>query len=106
MHVVEFRGVEPGTVTRVRCGMPEGVVDLDANEAMGLRPGGCGLAIRCLSGLLVVTQKGDRKDHELCPGEEFRTHRRGLVVAWALLPSACSVHDGARVEEDAPLEAA
>ena len=104
MHVVEIRKVERGTVTQVQCGMPERVVSLGANEAMSLRPGKCGLALRCLSGLLVVTQKGDRKDHELRPGEEFHTRQRSRVVAWALRPSVGSVNDGA--VEHAPLRAA
>ena len=90
----------------IRCGMPVGRVELVANEVMSLRPGPCGLAVRCLSGLLVVTQKGDRKDHELRPGAEFRTRRRGLVVVWAFRPSACALGDGAGTFEDAPRRAA
>ena len=58
-----------------------------ANTARSLRPAACGLALRCPSGLVVVTQKGDRDDQELYPGDEFRTSSRGLVVAWAILDS-------------------
>jgi hypothetical protein len=61
------------------------------NTARGLRPGARGLALRCTSGLLVVTQKGDREDHELRPGDEFQTARRGRVVVWALPDSAFAV---------------
>jgi hypothetical protein len=58
------------------------------NTALGLRPGARGLTLRCTSGLLVVTQKDDREDHELRPGDEFQTSKRGWVVAWALADSA------------------
>jgi hypothetical protein len=66
-----------------------------ANTARSLRPATCGLELRCLSGLLVVTQKGDRDDHELYPGDEFRTSSRGLVVAWAILDSGFVVRTDA-----------
>jgi hypothetical protein len=69
--------------TRLEC--------MRSNTARGLQPGARGLALRCTSGLLVVTQKGDREDHELLPGEEFQTTRRGRVVAWALVDSAFTV---------------
>ena len=61
------------------------------NTARSLIPGTRGLALRCMSGLLVVTQKGDREDHELHPGEAFHTKKRGRVVAWALADSAFTV---------------
>ena len=66
------------------------------NTARSMRPGRRGLALRCESGLVVVTQQGDRDDHELLPGEEFRTPRRGRVVAWALVDSAFTVRAAGR----------
>jgi hypothetical protein len=84
---------------KVRCGTEPGLEHIRANGVMSFRPGACGLAVRCLSGVMVVTQKGDHKDHELFPGEGFRTTRQGLVVVWALADSACSVMDGASVSE-------
>jgi hypothetical protein len=71
--------------TRLEC--------MHKNAAQGLRPGARGLALRCTSGLLVVTQKGDRDDHELLPGEEFHTAKRGRVVVWALADSAFTVRN-------------
>jgi hypothetical protein len=63
------------------------------NTARGLRPGARGLALRCTSGLLVVTQKGDREDHELLPGDQFQTAKRGRVVVWALADGAFTVRN-------------
>ena len=81
----------------VRCGTAPCLETMRANTARSLHSAACGLELRCLSGLVVVTQKGDRDDHELYPGDEFRTSSRGLVVAWAILDSALSVRtdDGA-----------
>jgi len=106
MREVEARGVRSRVVTSVRCGMQAGVVEMRGNDVMSLRPGACGLALRCLSGIVVVTQKGDREDHELHPGDEFRTSRRGLVVAWALEASVCAVSDLAGAQDVEPLRAA
>jgi hypothetical protein len=64
-----------------------GLETMRANTARSLRPAARGLNLRCVSGLVVVTQKGDRDDHELRPGDEFRTSSRGLVVAWAIVDS-------------------
>jgi len=68
------------------------------NTALSLDPGGGGLALRCETGLIVVTQKGDREDHELHPGDEFRTRKRGRVVAWSLPVSGFTVRDLRRSE--------
>lgn len=95
---------EIGSVQKVGCGAVPGLRTVRANGVLSLRPGGCGLVLRCMSGLMVVTQKGDREDHELHPGDEFRTDRRGLVVAWALSDSAFTV--GAGTEADEPKKAA
>lgn len=75
----------------IRCGTGPCVETMRANTVRSLRPAACGLALRCVSGLMVVTQKGDRDDHELRPGDVFRTGRRGLVVAWAIRDSGVIV---------------
>ena len=74
-------------VLEVRRGTAPYVETIRANTARSLRPSGRGLVLRCVSGLVVVTQRGDRDDHELRPGDVFRTGRRGLVVAWAIQDS-------------------
>ena len=63
------------------------LVGMRRNTARSLRPGVRGLDVRCDSGLLIVTQTGDRKDHELHSGDVFRTSRRGRVVVWAIWAS-------------------
>jgi hypothetical protein len=88
----------------VRCGMRAGLERMRANTAWSIRPGSCGLALRCVSGLVVVTQKDDPKDHELLPGDEYRTNRRGLVVAWAVEDSDFTVRTTSG--EDEPRRAA
>ena len=79
----------------VRCGAAPCVETMRPNTALSLRPAACGLALRCVSGLVVVTQKGDLVDHELHPGDVFRTGRRGLVVAWAIQDSGFIVRTAA-----------
>lgn len=71
----------------VRRGTAPCVETMRANTARSLRPAARGLALQCVSGLVVVTQEGDPDDHELRPGDVFRTSRRGLVVAWAIQDS-------------------
>ena len=75
----------------VRCGTAPCVETMRANTARSLRLGAFGLLLRCVYGLVVLTQKGDLHDHVLRPGEVFRTTRRGLVVAWALQDSGVMV---------------
>jgi len=76
-------------------GTAPGTESMWANSARSLNPGPHGLVLRCLSGLLVLTQKGDREDHALYPGDEYRTSSRGLVVAWAILDSRFTVRTDA-----------
>ncbi len=61
------------------------------NGTLPLRPGGRGLAVRCRSGTLLITQEGDPLDHVLGPGDEFQSAPRGLVVVWALSGGAVAV---------------
>lgn len=43
-----------------------------------------GSEIRCLEGVLWITQDGDVKDHILSAGEKFTADRKGKVVLQAL----------------------
>jgi hypothetical protein len=72
------------TALDVRCGAAPCIETMRANTGRSVRPAARGLTLRCVSGLLVVTQTGDLADHELRPGDVFRTDGRGLVVAWAI----------------------
>jgi hypothetical protein len=83
---------ETRSAVKVPCGSAIGLERMSANGVRSLRPGSCGLRLQCLSGLVIVTQKGDHLDHELHPGDEFRTAKRGLVVAWALWDSEFAVN--------------
>ena len=47
-----------------------------------------GLTLRCLAGKAWVTQPGDRRDHALAAGNEFKVTRSGRVVVEALSGSA------------------
>ena len=84
-----------GTTLDTHRGAARGVEPMLANTARSLHPTARGLELRCVSGLVVVTQEGDRDDHVLYPGDEFRTSRRGRVVAWAMLDSRLTVSSGA-----------
>lgn len=43
-----------------------------------------GAEIRCLEGMLWITQEGDFRDYILRAGDSFRTDRKGKVVLQAL----------------------
>lgn len=43
-----------------------------------------GSEIRCLEGMLWITQEGDVRDYILKAGDSFRTDRKGKVVLQAL----------------------
>ncbi len=57
----------------------------NAQKSLIIRPGS---EIRCLEGILWVTQEGDPRDYILEPGETFVTHRKGKVVLQALKHSS------------------
>lgn len=82
------------TMTRVSEQGPKGLYlqKLRRNATKSLRPGAEGLALQVVSGLMVVTQEGDPRDHELRPGDVFRTTSRGLLVAWALSDGSFTVN--------------
>jgi len=76
-----FGTLLPGRAAR---GRGTQLIPLAQDAVISLRPGRGGLVLSCRSGLILVTQAGDLRDHVLEPGQAFRAHRRGLVVAWAL----------------------
>jgi hypothetical protein len=45
------------------------------------------LAVRCLEGMVWITQEGDSRDHLLSAGQELRLEGLGRVVAEALKAS-------------------
>ena len=47
-----------------------------------------GSEIRCLEGVLWITQDGDIKDHILSAGEKYTANRKGKVVLQALKKSS------------------
>ncbi len=57
--------------------LPEGAV-------LSLRHAAPGLLVRCLSGMVWVTQEGDSRDYILERGDTFRVERRGAVAVQAL----------------------
>ena len=79
---------------------------LSRGQILGFRPGRGGLALRCTSGIVVVTQTNDPEDHVLHEGDEFRTARRGLVVAWAFTACGVAVRNGAWPDRPGTLAAA
>ncbi len=67
--------------------------DLAMDATLRVHPGRNGVVLRAERGLVLVTQKGDREDHVLAPGEELRLPRGGLVVAMALAAARLVVSD-------------
>jgi len=46
--------------------------------------GGGGVALRCKTGILWITQEKDPRDHIVSQGESFIPDQRGRVVVWAM----------------------
>jgi hypothetical protein len=69
------------------------------NATAAFRPGRGGLFLRSGAGTVLVTQAGDANDHVLLAGDEFRTARRGRVVAWALSDATLEVSSAGRPAE-------
>ncbi len=64
-------------------GIPlQGQLAMTGNETrrIGAR---CCSCIRCESGTVLLTQEGDRQDHILQGGDEFRPRADGMLVIWA-----------------------
>jgi hypothetical protein len=92
--------------TTSRMGIEGRVLELERNEARALPTSRNGLRVRVRRGTLVVTQAGDREDHIVRAGEELALPPGGLVVAWALTPSAIAVREAARVDAAEALQCA
>lgn len=80
---------------RARAGAGSVTYRLRENGTVRFHPGRKGLALRASGGTFLVTQEGDLADHVLESDAEFRTRRRGLVVAWALADGALGVREAA-----------
>jgi hypothetical protein len=65
-----------------------GRLELPRDGTLRLRAGAGGVRIRAERGTVLVTREGDAEDHLLERGDELLVTGSGLVVAWALAPSA------------------
>lgn len=63
--------------------MTPSVRRLEAGRVLALR-GAVGRVVRCLSGVVWVTQEGDAQDHLLARCEEMRVERGGILAIQAL----------------------
>jgi hypothetical protein len=63
---------------------------LNAGELLSIEDG-AGLEVKCLVGILWITQEGDREDSVLDEGESFVLDRPGLSLVTALLGPALLV---------------
>jgi len=50
-----------------------------------------GALVRCLEGLVWITQDGDRADHVVAAGDAFRVDRDGAVVVQATRPARIAI---------------
>jgi hypothetical protein len=82
------------------------VFELGRNAARALPASRNGIRVQVRRGALVVTQAGDPEDHIVRAGEALALPPGGLVVAWALAPSAFAVRDAARVDAAEALQCA
>lgn len=67
---------------------------------------GAGLEVKCLRGVLWITQEGDREDRVIGSGESFVLDRPGLSVVTAVSGPALLVVQPGRVAERRPLRTA
>ena len=58
-----------------------------------------GALVRCLEGLVWITQDGDRADHVVGAGDWFRVDRDGAVVVQATRPARVAIESP---DEDGP----
>lgn len=58
-----------------------------------------GALVRCLDGLVWITQDGDRADHVVGAGDSFRVDRDGTVVVQATRPARLAIESP---DEDRP----
>ena len=50
-----------------------------------------GALVRCLEGLVWITQDGDRADHIVAAGDSFRVDRDGAVILQATRPARVAI---------------
>jgi len=50
-----------------------------------------GALVRCLEGLVWITQDGDRADHVVGAGDSFRVDRDGSVIVQATRPARVAI---------------
>lgn len=58
-----------------------------------------GALVRCVEGLLWITQDGDRADHIVGAGDSFRVDRDGSVIVQATRPARVAIESP---RDDAP----
>jgi hypothetical protein len=66
---------------------------LAENATMRLPRGRSSTVVRVERGTVLVTQRGDREDHVLEPGDELVLEGGGLAVAWAFTAASISMRD-------------
>lgn len=75
---------------------------LQAQEAIDLARFPEYLSIKCMSGRLWITCKGDPHDHLLKPGMEYRNTKREKVVVFALAEASFCVLNSAPQRQKVP----
>jgi len=78
---------------------------LKAREILPI-DGGAGLEVRCLRGILWITQDGDPEDRIIDSGESFVLDQPGLSLVNALLGPALVIVQRGTVRERHPLRSA
>ena len=78
---------------------------LKAREILPI-DGGAGLEVRCLRGILWITQDGDPEDKIIDSGESFVLDQPGLSLVNALLGPALVIFQRGTVRERHPLRSA
>ena len=73
------------------------MIALEREASLRVEPG-ARVEIRCLSGVLWITQQGDARDLFLAPGESFELLPRGRTLITALEPSMVRVIDAVRTQ--------
>jgi len=59
-----------------------------------------GALVRCLDGLVWITQDGDRADHIVAAGDSFRVDRDGPVIVQATRPARVAIESPRTDESD------
>ena len=59
-----------------------------------------GALVRCLEGLVWITQDGDRADHIVAAGDSFRVDRDGSVIVQATRPARVAIESPREDDSD------